>query len=63
MVVVLHEVGALAPLIDRAVVLRDGRVAHDGPLGALGQAGHRLRDTSTTPDVGRPGWLDGAVER
>ncbi len=29
---VLHELGPLAPLIDRAVVLRDGRVVHDGPL-------------------------------
>jgi zinc transport system ATP-binding protein len=29
-VVVLHELGALAPLIQRAVVLRHGRVVHDG---------------------------------
>ncbi|MFJ7772287.1 metal ABC transporter ATP-binding protein [Streptomyces sp. NPDC097107] len=28
---VLHELGALEPLIDRAVVLRDGCVTHDGP--------------------------------
>ena len=35
--VVLHEVGPLASLIDRAVVLSDGRVVHDGPLGDLGQ--------------------------
>ncbi|WUH93606.1 metal ABC transporter ATP-binding protein [Streptomyces sp. NBC_00433] len=28
---VLHELGPLAPLIDRAVLLRDGRVVHDGP--------------------------------
>jgi zinc transport system ATP-binding protein len=28
---VLHELGPLEPLIDRAVVLRDGRVLHDGP--------------------------------
>ncbi|AQS69707.1 metal ABC transporter ATP-binding protein [Streptomyces pactum] len=28
---VLHELGALEPLIDRAVVLRDGCVLHDGP--------------------------------
>lgn len=28
---VLHELGALEPLIDRAVVLRDGCVMHDGP--------------------------------
>ncbi len=29
--VVLHELGPLEPLIDRAVVLRDGCVLHDGP--------------------------------
>ncbi|GAA3137235.1 metal ABC transporter ATP-binding protein [Streptomyces rectiviolaceus] len=28
---VLHELGALEPLIDRAVVLHDGCVTHDGP--------------------------------
>ncbi|WP_228982604.1 metal ABC transporter ATP-binding protein [Streptomyces sp. DH12] len=28
---VLHELGPLDPLIDRAVVLRDGCVVHDGP--------------------------------
>jgi zinc transport system ATP-binding protein len=38
--VVLHEVGPLAALIDRAVVLREGRVVHDGPLGLLGQGHH-----------------------
>jgi zinc transport system ATP-binding protein len=35
--VVLHDVGPLAGLIDRAVVLSDGRVVHDGALGDLGQ--------------------------
>ena len=30
-VVVLHELGPFTPLISRAVVLRHGRVAHDGP--------------------------------
>ncbi|MFJ4834205.1 metal ABC transporter ATP-binding protein [Streptomyces sp. NPDC088747] len=35
---VLHELGPLEPLIDRAVVLRDGCVMHDGPPpAALGQ--------------------------
>ena len=28
---VLHELGPLAPLIDRTVVLREGRVVYDGP--------------------------------
>ena len=33
-VLVAHEIGPLAPLVDRAVVMRDGRVAYDGaPLG------------------------------
>lgn len=31
-VVVLHELGLLRPLIDRAVVIRQGRVVHDGAL-------------------------------
>jgi zinc transport system ATP-binding protein len=30
-VLVLHEIGPLADLIDRAVLLRDGRVVYDGP--------------------------------
>ncbi|GHF34912.1 ABC transporter [Streptomyces mashuensis] len=35
---VLHELGPLEPLIDRAVVLRDGCVVHDGaPPRAVGQ--------------------------
>ncbi|HEY6811134.1 MAG TPA: ATP-binding cassette domain-containing protein [Propionibacteriaceae bacterium] len=38
--VVLHEVGQLAGLIDRAVVLSDGRVVHDGALGDLGRHDH-----------------------
>lgn len=39
--VVLHELGALAPLIERAVVLRHGRVVHDGapPRAAATHAG------------------------
>jgi zinc transport system ATP-binding protein len=32
---VAHELGPLAPLADRAVVLRDGRVAYDGPTHEL----------------------------
>ncbi|MGW2635593.1 metal ABC transporter ATP-binding protein [Streptomyces sp. NPDC001348] len=41
---VLHELGPLEPLIDRAVVLRDGCVTHDGPppraLGGHALPGH-----------------------
>ncbi len=29
---VAHELGPMLPLIDRAVVLREGRVAYDGPI-------------------------------
>lgn len=29
--IVLHDLGALKPLIDRAVVLQDGRLIYDGP--------------------------------
>lgn len=30
--VVLHEIGPLSPLVDRAIVLREGRIVHDGDL-------------------------------
>lgn len=30
-VLVAHELGPLGPLVDRSVVMRDGRVAYDGP--------------------------------
>ena len=43
-VLVAHELGPLAPLVDRAVVLRDGRVAYDGPP---------LADRGAPPDVRR----------
>lgn len=66
--VVLHEVGPLTPLVSRAVVLRDGRVVHDGPLTradrqvhGAGHGGHEYRPpitggpfpTQTLPDEGR----------
>ena len=68
--VVLHDVGPLGGLIDRAVVLSDGRVAHDGPLGDLGQhrrfGGHEHLDHGRTvaDDHGddADSWLGGAVE-
>jgi zinc transport system ATP-binding protein len=31
LVLVAHELGRLGPLVDRTVVMRDGRVAYDGP--------------------------------
>jgi zinc transport system ATP-binding protein len=52
-VVVLHELGPFAPLIDRVVSLRDGRVVYDGPADDLvdseGHAHHH--------DHHEPGWL------
>ncbi len=52
---VLHELGPLEPLIDRAVVLRDGRVVHDGPppkAGATIPPSSQLRSSRGDP---RPG--------
>ncbi len=69
--VVLHDVGSLGDLIDRAVVLSDGRVAHDGTLGDLGQqrrrfGGHEHLDhgRAAADDHGEntDSWLGGAVE-
>jgi zinc transport system ATP-binding protein len=69
--VVLHDVGSLGDLIDRAVVLSDGRVVHDGTLGDLGQhrrrfGGHEHLDhgRASADDHGEnaDSWLGGAVE-
>jgi zinc transport system ATP-binding protein len=59
-VVVLHEVGPLAGLIDRAVLLEGGRVTYDGPLDALvsGHAGHPHHAHPTEDDSVRSGLLD-----
>jgi zinc transport system ATP-binding protein len=51
---VLHELGPLEPLIDRAVVLRDGCVTHDGPPPkAVGQ--HALPGHDHVHPHGAPG--------
>ena len=47
---VLHELGPLEPLIDRAVVLRDGRVTHDGPP-PRDAAGHHTPPGGGTPQA------------
>ena len=40
-VLVAHELGPMAPLIDRAVVMHDGRIGQDGPVaGGHGADGH-----------------------
>ncbi|WP_298805956.1 metal ABC transporter ATP-binding protein [uncultured Pseudokineococcus sp.] len=51
LLVVTHEVGPLADVVDRAVVLQHGRVVHDGPLvpellGASDEALERLQEES-----------------
>jgi len=60
--VVLHEVGVLSGLVDRAVVLREGRIVSDGPLEPSGErhvAGRHEHD-EPVPDRG---WLGGTVDR
>lgn len=39
-VLVAHELGPLAPLVDRAVVMRDGRITYDGPPAGLPADSH-----------------------
>jgi zinc transport system ATP-binding protein len=57
--VVLHEVGPLRGIIDRAVVLHEGRVIHDGPLGQLGEHPQGRHEQEPSIDAG---WLGGALE-
>ena len=48
LVLVAHELGPLGPLVDRAVVMRDGRVAYDGaPLAAFTDADTHPHDHET----------------
>lgn len=50
-VVVLHELGPLAPLITRTVVLHEGRVVHDGPTGSWEGRGSEVLDAHPHPAV------------
>jgi zinc transport system ATP-binding protein len=62
--VVLHEVGGLGTLVDRGVVLREGRVALDAPLPALEARLHRGGGGEHhEPEPLDPQWLDGTVIR
>jgi zinc transport system ATP-binding protein len=63
--VVLHEVGELGPLVDRAVVLREGRVVHDGDPGRLRRAhpGDRGRHEHSHPSPDGSLWPDGSGSR
>ena len=58
MLVVLHELGPLADLIDRSVVLRQGRVIHDGPLlEGVGLSDAHHIDANCSPVVlPQPSW-------
>jgi zinc transport system ATP-binding protein len=58
-VVVLHELGPFAPLIDRVVALREGRVTYDGPPdqlveGAEPHAHHHDHETDLLPPMKAP---------
>ncbi|TYL51860.1 metal ABC transporter ATP-binding protein [Nocardioides sp. BGMRC 2183] len=59
-VLVTHELGPLAPLVERTVVLRDGRVEYDGaPLDIHDAHGHHhLHPAQTEPDPGFVAPLD-----
>jgi zinc transport system ATP-binding protein len=56
---VAHELGALEPLVHRAVVLSGGRVIHDGevpaPTGHHAEPGHDHVHPHARPDV-QPSW-------
>jgi len=54
LVLVAHELGPLAPLIDRSVVMRDGRIAYEGrPLEAFSDVDAEI-DGTHHPDLARP---------
>jgi zinc transport system ATP-binding protein len=68
LLVVTHEVGPLAGVLTRSIVVRDGRIVHDGPLrdgavpvpsehhGDLGHHAHHLDDPADPQQA--PGWLE-----
>ena len=53
-VVVLHELGPFEPLIDRTVLLREGRITYDGPPTALELTGHGEHCEAADPLVRVP---------
>jgi zinc transport system ATP-binding protein len=61
-VLVAHELGPLADLIDRAIVMSGGRVVSDGappePQGHHAHAGHVHTHAHETPEPGRPAVLE-----
>jgi len=64
LVVVLHELGPFADLIQRTLVLREGRLVYDGPPLDHEHPGHHHHHPPTTPPLLRPSVqapLDGGV--
>ncbi len=59
--VILHEIGAFTPLIDRAVVLRHGRVVHDGPPPEARGEHAGAEHEHTHPHADPPALADGAT--
>ena len=57
---VAHELGPLAPLIGRTVVMRDGRVAYDGPPLDVVPRRRRHGSHGTTTATTRPDAVDHA---
>ncbi len=53
-VLVAHEIGPMMPLIDRTVVMRDGRVAYDGPPLTQEVASHTHHHHDQTSGWARP---------
>jgi zinc transport system ATP-binding protein len=53
-VVVLHELGPFEPLIGRTVVLREGRIVHDGAPAALADLGHDAHCAPAEPAASVP---------
>jgi zinc transport system ATP-binding protein len=67
LVVVLHELGPFEPLIQRSVLMRDGRIAYDGPPEGLDSVHDRVHDHAhhhptwtSVPTPGAQAPLDGA---
>jgi len=57
-VLVLHELGPLEPLISRAIVLREGRIAYDGSPSGVHEHGHAHCEPTGPPHTPVPGALD-----
>ncbi len=64
-VVVLHELGPLAPLIQRCVVMEEGRIAYDGPPSGVATHDHAHHEEELPLLLGFPGFaapLEGGDE-